>query len=207
MRYAGRVKSRELIAWSALHERRARAGWWTSRVFVAVVVGAAIAGWVGWRETATVSAASHAWLAATLVVFAIAFMRVPFHLYWRPDAALLAQLPIEGGALFDAALVRCVRAAASTTAAAVIGAAPFARESVELFARHAAVAATLGVAAALFMPAVATWAASLVALGRATTASSACDRRRARADARTAFLGAARCVAGFAATLSSRASC
>jgi hypothetical protein len=31
-------------------------------------------------------------------------MRVPFHVYWRQDAALLAQLPIEGTPLFDAAL-------------------------------------------------------------------------------------------------------
>ena len=160
------MKSRELIAWSALHERRARVGWWTSRWVVAIVAGAAIAGWVAWRETASLSAGSHAWLAATLVAFAVAFLRVPFHLYWRADASLLAQLPIEGGPLFDAALVRCVRAAAATTLAAVIGAAPFARISLELFARHAAVAAALGAGAALFMPAVATWAASLVALGQ-----------------------------------------
>ena len=42
----------------------------------------------------------------------VAFMRVPFHIYWRQDASLLAQLPIEGKPLFDAALLRCVRAAA-----------------------------------------------------------------------------------------------
>jgi hypothetical protein len=202
LRYAGRVKSRELIAWSALHERRARAGWWTSRVFVSVVAGAAIAGWVGWRETATVAAASHAWLAATLVAFAIAFMRVPFHLYWRPDAALLAQLPIEGGPLFDAALVRCIRAAAATTAAAVIGAAPFVRDSFELFVRHAAVGVTLGVAAALFMPAVATWAASLVALGqsneRVQRVRAAAGLAQTPDPPSSALLGA---LPGFAATL------
>src|SRR5687768_9357454 len=97
-----------------LHERRARAGWWTSPWLIALVAGAAIAGWVAWRQDVGLVAASRAWLAATLVAFAVAFLRVPFHLYWRHDAALLAQLPIEGGPLFDAALVRCVRAAAAT---------------------------------------------------------------------------------------------
>jgi len=53
-------------------------------------------------------------------------MRVPFHLYWRADAALLAQLPIEGGPLFDAALARCILAALATTTVAVIGAVPLA---------------------------------------------------------------------------------
>jgi hypothetical protein len=160
------MTSRELIRWSALHERRARAGWWTSRVVVAIVGGAAIAGWVAWRDATSTSAASHTWLAATVVAFAVTFMRVPFQLYWRPDASLLAQLPIEGGPLFDVALVRCVRAASATTLAALIGAVPFVQTSIELAARHAAFAVTLGIGAALFIPAVATWAATLVAFGQ-----------------------------------------
>jgi hypothetical protein len=134
---------------------------------VAVVAGAGIAAWVAWRDTASMATASHAWLAATCVAFAVAFLRVPFYLYWRTDAALLAQLPIEGGPLFDAALVRCVRAAATTTLATLIGALPLAKDSLELVARHAAVAVGLGVAAALLLPAVATFAASLVAFGQA----------------------------------------
>ncbi|MEO8701453.1 MAG: hypothetical protein ABI867_15510 [Kofleriaceae bacterium] len=195
------MKSSQLIAWSTLHERRARAGWWTSSAVVAIVAGAAIAGWVGSRD-ASVASASHTWLAAALVAFAVAFMRVPFHLYWRADAALLAQLPIEGGPLFDAALARCIRAALATTLAAVIGALPFLRLDGELFARHAAVAVALGFGAALFMPAVATWAASLVALGQS---SDRVQRVRAAAGlAQTpdppssALLGA---LPGFGATL------
>ncbi len=196
------MTSRELIRWSALHERRARAGWWTSRFVLAVLAGIAIAAWVGWRGTVSVTSASHTWLAATTVAFAVAFLRVPFHLYWRPDASLLAQLPIEGGPLFDAALVRCVRAAAATTLAAILGAAPIARASLELAARHAAVALALGIGAALFMPAVATWAASLVALGqrdervqRVRAAAGLAETPQAPS---SALLGA---LPGFAATL------
>ena len=158
------MTSRELIRWSALHERRARHGIFGSSLVIAVVAGAALAGWIAWRAGASPVSASRSWLAGTLVAFALAFMRVPFHLYWRADAALLAQLPIEGGPLFDAALWRCIRAALTTTLAVAIGAAPLAEFSTEMFLRHLAIASALGLTAALFMPAVATFAASLVAV-------------------------------------------
>ncbi|MDB4958370.1 MAG: hypothetical protein JWO36_5939 [Myxococcales bacterium] len=181
------MNSRELVRWSRLHERRARAGWWSSPWLVAIVAGGLLAAFVGWRaDRAGAVAASHAWLAGTIAAYALAFMRVPFHLYWRADASLLAQLPIEGGPLFDAALLRCMRAAAATTLAAVIGAVPLAipslshpeairavvsgeiplLSSVELFVRHVVVAGVLGLAAALLLPAVATWGATLVAAGQ-----------------------------------------
>lgn len=160
------MNSRELIRWSTLHERRGRAGWWSSGVVVAIVAGVAIAGWVQWRLSVSLAAASHAWLAAASVTSAIAFLRVPFHLYWRHDASILAQLPIEGGPLFDAALLRCLHAAKATTLAMLIGALPIVVDHAELYARHASIALTLGAGAALFLPAVATWAATLVALGQ-----------------------------------------
>lgn len=161
------MTSRELIAWSELAERRARSGWWASRLAIAIAAGAAIAAWVTWREDAGgFSAASHAWLAASLLAFALAFLRAPFHLYWRADAALLAQLPIEGGPLLDAALLRCTRAAATTTLAALLGALPLARTSPELAARHGFVALALGAGAAWLLPSVAIWAAALVTLGQ-----------------------------------------
>lgn len=159
------MTSADLIRWAGLHERRARPA--ASGIVVALVAGAALAGWVWWRtHDGGLAAGSHAWLAGALAAFAVAFMRVPFHLYWRADAALLAQLPIEGGPLLDAALWRCVRAAASTTAAVAIGAAPLLDVSSELFVRHLVVAGVLGLAAALFLPAVAIWAASLVAVSQ-----------------------------------------
>lgn len=186
------MTSRELIRWTRLYEKRAKRG---SPLVVTIACAIALAAFVYWRaEEAGPLAASRAWLGATLVVFAFAFMRVPFHLYWRPDAALLAQLPIGGGPLFDAAWLRCIRAAVQTTFVAVAGAAalltldpdqvswatrpflptPIAGPSppgllvADFFARHVAVAGVLGVLAACFLPAVATWAASLVAHGGAT---------------------------------------
>src|SRR5262245_39125557 len=131
------MNSRALIRWAELHERRART---IPPIVIPLIGGAVLAGWVWWRSAAGTAAASHAWLAGALVAYAVAFMRVPFHVYWRADAPLLAQLPIEGRPLLDAALVRCVRAACATTIAAVIGIAPIALVAGwGVAARHAAV--------------------------------------------------------------------
>jgi hypothetical protein len=159
------VNSRELIRWQGLAESRARS-FLTSSFVLALIAGGAIAGWVAWRQDVSPLAGSNAWFAVTLVAFATAFMRVPFHIYWRHDASLLAQLPIEGASLFDAALLRCVRAAVSTTIAVAIGAIPIATISTEIYLRHVAMAAALGTAAAGLIPAVAIWAAQLVAIGQ-----------------------------------------
>ena len=117
------MTSRELIHWSRLHERRART---LPALAIPIAAGVLLAAWVWWRSSAGVVAASHAWLAGAIVAYTVAFLRVPFHLYWRADASLLAQLPIEGRPLFDAALARCLRAAEATTLAVVIGIAPLA---------------------------------------------------------------------------------
>ena len=153
------MTTRELMRWTRLHERRAHA-WWRSSWAVAIIAGGVLAAFVAWRAHASRDSASASWLAGTLVAFALAFLRVPFHLYWRTDAALLAQLPIDGRALVDVALVRCVRAAAATTLACAIGALPL---GAALFAHHLLLAGALGVAAAGLLPAVALWAAMLVA--------------------------------------------
>ena len=223
------MTSRELIRWQRKHERRAhrRGGW-----LVPLIAGGALAAFVAWRgNEGGPIAASHAWFAGTLAAFGLAFMRVPFHLYWRADAALLAQLPIEGGPLFDAALVRCVRAAAATLFVSLAGLVPLAlldRDAVswatrELLAtpiagpavpglsladfalRHVAVAGVFGLLAACLMPAVATYAATIVAHGQSTLEVAT---RLAGAPARTkapqppgsagAILGA---LPGFAATV------
>src|SRR6185312_205997 len=105
-----RMTISQLLRWSRLHERRARR-WWASPWLVAIAAGVALAAFVEWRGHGDPEATSHSWLAAAVVSFALAFLRVPFHLYWRSDAGLLAQLPIGGGPLFDVALVRAVRAA------------------------------------------------------------------------------------------------
>lgn len=145
------MTSRELIRWSRLHERRAHA-WWTSPWLVAVVAGGGLA--------ALARYSPGTWLAGTLVAFAVAFLRVPFHLYWRADAPVLAQLPIDGSALLDAALVRCARGAAATVVVALIGALP----TGALYMDHAELAVALGLCAAFVIPAVAIGAAMLVAI-------------------------------------------
>ena len=225
------MTSRDLIRWQRLHERRARrrGGW-----LVPVVAALALAAFVAWRaRDGGPIAASHAWFAGTLAAFGLAFMRVPFHLYWRADAALLAQLPIDGRPLFDAALVRCVRAAAATLFVSLAGIVPLALLDPDVVAwatrsllatpiagppvpglsigefalRHVAVAGTFGVLAACFMPAVAIYAATIVAHGQSTLAMAT---RLAGAPATTqakapqppgsagAILGA---LPGFAATV------
>lgn len=159
------MNSRELIRWQRLAESRARSAL-TSSIVLALAAGAAIAAWVYWRAEHDPIAGSNAWFAVTLVAYATAFMRVPFHIYWRADASLLAQLPIEGGPLFDAAMLRCLRAALSTTVAVAIGALPILPFSTGIYLRHVAMAGALGTAAAGLVPAVAIWAAQLVAIGQ-----------------------------------------
>jgi hypothetical protein len=201
------VNSRELIRWQQLAEsrarrsRRGRVGDLTSSEVLALCAGGAIAGWVYWRGEQSPLAGSNAWFAVTLVAYATAFMRVPFHIYWRQDASLLAQLPIEGGPLFDAAMLRCIRAAISTTVAVAIGALPILEFSTELYLRHVAMAGALGTAAAGLVPAVAIWAAQLVAIGqrddRIQRARAAAGITQAPGAPSTAALGA---VPGFIST-------
>lgn len=212
------VTSRELIRFSRRHERRARA---FPAIAIPIVIGALLAAWVWWRSSAGLVAASHAWLAGALVAYTVAFLRVPFHIYWRADAALLAQLPIEGRPLFDAALVRCVRAGLATTLAVLIGIVPLALvgsampagaqapAAIDLAVRHAVFAAVLGIAAGLLLPAVTVGAAALVVHGggeralRAATALAGAPGRAPRPTAAppaspAAILGA---LPGFAATV------
>jgi hypothetical protein len=211
-----------LIRFSRRHERRARA---FPAIAVPIVIGALLAAWVWWRSSAGLVAASHAWLAGALVAYTVAFLRVPFHIYWRADAALLAQLPIEGRPLFDAALVRCVRAGLATTLAVLIGIVPLALVgsalpagaqapaaidfALALAVRHAVFAAVLGIAAGLLLPAVTVGAAALVVHGggeralRAATALAGAPGRAPRPTAAppaspAAILGA---LPGFAATV------
>jgi hypothetical protein len=161
------VTSRQLIAWSRRYDRAARGGWWSSPIALALIAGGVLAAFVEWRrDVAGDVAASHAWLAATTFAFALAFMRVPFHIYWRRDAAILAQLPIGGAALLDAALLRCFRAAATTTLAMIVGVAPIAFASAFAWrpvAAHVTYACVLGLTAGALLPATAMWAAWLVA--------------------------------------------
>lgn len=195
------IAGRDLIRWTNLYERRSRSAFTRPSAIIAGL-GAAFASWVAWRAQGSFDSGSHAWLAGACVAFMISFMRVPFHLYWRTDAALLAQLPIEGEALLAAALYRCLRSALATTLIVAIGAAPLFEHSTELALRHLALAGTLGITAALLLPAVALFAAQLVALSASEAVATL--RSAAGVDAtvkpptpNTALLGA---LPGFAST-------
>jgi hypothetical protein len=139
----------KLVAWEKLRERRESRP--RSRWLIALVTGGAFA-------ALTRAFGPNALLACVLGAHAFAFMRVPFHIYWRADAALLAQLPIAGTELFAAAMRRCMRAAIATTLACAIGALPIiSLPTLELIG-------ALGFAAAALLPAVATFAAMIVAV-------------------------------------------
>jgi len=167
-------------------------------LLVGVLAGLPLAAFVYWRAQASVETGSTAWLAVAIVAFAFAFLRVPFHLYWRSDAALLAQLPIGGGPLFDAALLRCARAALATFVATAIAAVPLAlldahavHEATRqitatpfagdvpaltplmFFLHHVAIAGVLALAAGLLIPGVVVWAASLLVGGSVADRTSA----------------------------------
>ncbi|MEO6777608.1 MAG: hypothetical protein ABI467_32070 [Kofleriaceae bacterium] len=180
----------EFRRWERIRTSRERGA--ITRWMLAVGFGGLLAALVAWRANESVASASHAWLAGAVAAFMLAFMRVPFLVYWRPDAALLAQLPIDGTILFASAARRCVAAAATTLVTVVLGALPFAMLStklvaaatrtldampfagdpvprqtpLELFARHAGFGVAFALVAAAFIPAVTIYAASLVAGSR-----------------------------------------
>ncbi|HSN26529.1 MAG TPA: hypothetical protein VLT45_09590 [Kofleriaceae bacterium] len=188
------MRTRQLIHWMRLHERRQRG---LPSLVVGAIAGLPLAAFVYWRG-ATPGAASTAWLVVATLAYAFAFLRVPFHLYWRGDAALLAQLPIGGGPLFDAALFRCARAALATFAATAIAAVPLALldpyavheatrqvsatpfvgdvpalTPLTFFLHHVAVAGVLALAAGALIPGVVVWAASLLVGGSVADRTSA----------------------------------
>lgn len=188
------MTTRQLLHWMRLHERR-QGG--IASIVSGALAGLPLAAFVWWRGS-TPAAASTAWLVVATLAFAFAFLRVPFHLYWRADAALLAQLPIGGGPLFDAALFRCARAALATLAATIIAAVPLALldpyavheatrqvsatpfvgdvpalTPLTFFLHHVAVAGVLALAAGALIPGVVVWAASLVVGGTVADRTSA----------------------------------
>jgi hypothetical protein len=211
----------EFRRWERIRSARERGS--VTRWVIAVLFGGLLAALVAWRASDSVASASHAWLAGAVAAFMVAFMRVPFHVYWRPDAALLAQLPIDGSILFASAVRRCIVAAATTLVTVVVGAIPFAalseravnlatrtldampiagdpvpRETpLELFARHAGYGVGFALVAAAFIPAVTMYAASLVAGSRnLLQIATAIGGAPARKDAKSVGVNPAHSSAG-----------
>lgn len=134
---------------------------------VTAAAGGAALAWVATGE----EAASTRWLWAAVTLFSVAMLRVPFVLFWRDDAALLSRLPVRGRPLFDAAMVATAVLAMQALLPALLAALPLAlvgdAASPELFARHAALAGAMAVAAGVGIPAVAVGAGALVVSGKA----------------------------------------
>lgn len=138
------------------------------RAVLSMLVGGALAAlWVA--GAGSLASASARWLTATVVVFSVAMLRVPFALFWRTDAGLLTRLPIRGRPLWDATMAQTWELAGQALAAASLAAAPLALfpSGLAALGRGAALAATLAVATGWLVPAVALGAGALVVSGKA----------------------------------------
>lgn len=129
------------------------------------VLGTAAGLWVLVAPTFATAAARWSWTAVTL--FAVAMLRVPFAVFWRPDAALLSRLPIPGRALWRSSLAACVDLAAQALAASSLAAVPLVIYAQSAGARALALALTLAIVTSLLLPAVAVAAGALVVSGKA----------------------------------------
>lgn len=163
------ITARQLLAWGDLDARRrraaARAGWLPSALIALAGLGGAAA--VAAQARADVAAASRLALLALGVSHLWVMLGTSFRMYWRADAPLWARLPIPGGALFDVALVRTLRATARAAVVAVPCAAALALEAPEVAARHLALWAAVATATALLLPAVALAGGAIVASDKA----------------------------------------
>ena len=195
------LSARRLLHWGDLDARRRRAASPVGRLawIARVGLGAGLAVLVAQRADTDPRAASRLVLAALLVFYTFVMFGAPFRMYWRVDSPLLARLPIPGRALFDAALVRSLRAAG---AAAVVVVPPalalllVPEIGTELALRHLALWAAVALAAALLLPAVALGAGAIVVGGKAHALIQAVGGTEVAAPP-TAWLGV---LPGFAAS-------
>lgn len=162
------ITAARLLRWGDLHEdRRRRHGAARWGRWLGAATATALAAGVAAQAEAAPAAASRGVLAATVLGMAAVMLGTPFRMFWRPDAALLARLPIPGRALFDVAVVRCARASLAAAAVLAPAAAALAVADGAAAARHLALLAATATAAAALLPAVALAAGALVAGGKA----------------------------------------
>ncbi|MEZ4366055.1 MAG: hypothetical protein R2939_07180 [Kofleriaceae bacterium] len=107
-----RLTGARLRAWGRLGEARAPGRRARGLLGALATVGAA-----GAAAADSAGQASERLSAVTAVVIAALGLAVPQWIFWRRDAALLARLPIDGGALLGAAWRRAAAEASSPASA------------------------------------------------------------------------------------------
>ncbi len=169
------ITARRLLAWGDLDDQRRRQASRSplariSPWLVSCLAGVALGGEL-YRRLASQgdpAGALRLWLALTIAGHVLVLFGSPHRLYWRRDSALLARLPIPGGAVFRIALVRGARSAARVALAAGISALAFGPElGWELAGRLELLVAVAAVGAAGLGPAAALVAGAVVASDRA----------------------------------------
>jgi hypothetical protein len=144
-----------------------RSGARRRRALAVIAIAAAAAAWIASSSSAT---APTRWLWVAVLAQVATMMRVPFVLYWRADASLLARLPIRGRPLFDAALWSIAAIALEALAISWLSALPLSladHGASALLARAVALSGALAIAAAAGIPAVAVAAGSMVVSDKA----------------------------------------
>ncbi len=156
------LTTRRLLHWGDLDEKRR--GKPVLRDVLLLVAGGAIAAVVATSDPRPASTAA---LVAIVGAYTWVMLGTSFRMYWRLDSPILSRLPVPGGPLFDVALVRSLRASARASLIALPAAGAIAAHDTEIALRHLAVAGTIGLAAALLLPAVALGAGAIVVGGKA----------------------------------------
>ncbi len=102
-----------LVAWDTLDRRRRRgAGVARSAFLTSTIAGVVVGVGLWWiARGVDVSEARGWWGVLAMGAVAGVVMAGPWQVYWRPEAALLARLPIGGRAIYALALSRSMRAA------------------------------------------------------------------------------------------------
>ncbi len=167
------MTGRRLVAWDARaqnHRAAAFSPWHRSALRVALVLVPGLLGALFVARTRSqegLAAARAVWLTGLAALAALQVMRAPWRLLFHDDAALLARLPVGGGALHQLVTRRGVPATVLAALALIVAAVPLGLAAVP--AHAGALAVTLA-AAALLGPAATTAGCGIVVSTRAQRA-------------------------------------
>jgi hypothetical protein len=169
------LTARRLLAWGDLDDRRrrdarrsplARVSPWLVSCLAGIALGGEVYRRLAVQEDP--AGALRLWLALTVAAHVLVLFGSPHRLYWRRDSALLARLPVPGGALYRLALVRSARAAGRVALASALAALAFGPElGWDMALRLEVLVAVAALGAGGLGPAAALIAGAVVASDRA----------------------------------------